>query len=427
MIFERFVRSGFARSVVRLGSATVIGQSIGVCATPALSRLYTPSDFGVLATFTAIAATLLAVSSLRYELAIPITHGERNAKTLLFVSVAINIVFAFASLAVVGLFGAQIARTLGEPLLRSYLWLLPVFLLGAGGYRIYTMTAIRNKDFRLVSRTKVTQMVASVAVQVGTGIARIGALGLLTGFVMGNCVGLVALVRKNPLSRPSTPPRRPALMFLRAYALMRRYSRFPKYDVVAALADTLGAQIPNILLAMFFSVSVAGCYAMASRLLWAPATVVGQAVGQVFLGVARDYRKTGILMARLRLSLLVLALLVFPFAVIVFFAAVPTCTWLLGLPWVPAGAYAQWIVLGVAAQFVYSPVSMLLLATEGQHINLVIHASLLAVKILAVYVVSLKGSALDAVIAVSLVNFVGYLFATALLYWHVARHVSNKT
>ncbi|MBC7345458.1 MAG: lipopolysaccharide biosynthesis protein, partial [Clostridia bacterium] len=51
-------KSSFARNVAVLAGGTAVGQAIVVLASPILTRLYTPGDFGVLAVYSSLLGIL---------------------------------------------------------------------------------------------------------------------------------------------------------------------------------------------------------------------------------------------------------------------------------------------------------------------------------------------------------------------------------
>jgi O-antigen/teichoic acid export membrane protein len=58
-------KSSFARNVAVLVGGTAVGQAIVVLASPILTRLYTPEDFGVLAVYASLLGILSTVAALR--------------------------------------------------------------------------------------------------------------------------------------------------------------------------------------------------------------------------------------------------------------------------------------------------------------------------------------------------------------------------
>ena len=56
--------------MVRIATGAIASQAIVIGATPLLTRLYEPEDFGALAVFTALYAIVAGVFTLKYELSI---------------------------------------------------------------------------------------------------------------------------------------------------------------------------------------------------------------------------------------------------------------------------------------------------------------------------------------------------------------------
>ncbi|MDW3681727.1 oligosaccharide flippase family protein [Cupriavidus sp. CV2] len=409
----------FLRSVLALVSGTAAGQLILVLATPVLTRLYAPAEFGILAVFTAAMSMILIVSSLRYEFAIPLPKGVGSARLLLLLTLGINAAIAAASVVVVALFRDDIARLSKTPALANYLWLLPLVVLCAGSYKALNYWAVRNNDYKAIAQTKLTQSCANVATQLVSGLMGLGALGLILGQLIGLTAGTARLARgvglRSLVGRASSSGQR----FL---VLLRRYHRFPKYDVPAALVDVMGTQLPNMLLAALFSPAVAGFYMLAERVLMMPMTLLAQAVGQVLLGASQDSaRNAGLDRLALKVVVVLIAIVALP-TLVVFWIGGDLFALIFGQSWREAGVYASWMMLGLSAQFLYSPVSILLMATEGQQLNLWINLFLLCAKAIAVWYGFHVGSPLVAIIGFSLVGMAGYAGGVLVILLHTRKH-----
>ena len=91
------------KNILKLISGEGISRAIGFMAVPAITRLYTPSDFGILAVFSSLCALIYPFCTLRYTLAIPLHSNEKiginSLATCLLVlvvnTVIIGIVLAF--------------------------------------------------------------------------------------------------------------------------------------------------------------------------------------------------------------------------------------------------------------------------------------------------------------------------------------------
>jgi O-antigen/teichoic acid export membrane protein len=411
----------FLRSVVALVSAGAIGQGLLLATMPIVARLYTPSEFGLFAAFSGVMATLLVASSLRYELAIPLPTSDRVAQSLLRLSLFLTTAMSIISAGAVFLWRGRISALLGLPELAPLLWALPIVLFAAGTHRVFLFWALRRGAISTVAYTKVVQSSANAAVQLGAGFTGIGAIGLIAGQLVGFVVGTLRLARgAHFLPRLQWSDAR------RMLALAKRYSRFPKYDVPAAVVDTLSVQLPNIALAALFNPAAAGLFMLADRALGVPLSLIGQAIGQVFYSRSRATIAEGrVATVALNIVLVLSGAMAVPVFVIFVWGA-PLFEFIFGTAWREAGVYASWLMLGIAAQFIYSSISLVLSATNGQHLNFAIHIGMLAAKALSLWWGYHSGSALTAVIGYALVNCFGYLASIAIVVAHAKKFGSLR-
>ena len=126
---------GFARHVMTLASGTAIAQLLLVLATPILTRLYTPADYGTLAVYASTLTVLLVLASLRYESAVPLPEDEDVAGSVLAIALLVLAGMVMLVSVLVWLAGDAFVARANAQRLRPYLWLLPVGLLGAGAYQ----------------------------------------------------------------------------------------------------------------------------------------------------------------------------------------------------------------------------------------------------------------------------------------------------
>lgn len=405
--------SGFIRAVGTLVSASVVGQAILVAVLPFVTRLYDPASFGLFAVFSAMLALALVASSLRYELAIPLPRSHAGAFSLLVLALLLNGVTAFLLGLVVLLWGGELATMLNSPGLQAILWLLPFSVLGAGTYRSLRLWAVRHHDFKGLAQTSIAQAVVNAASQIVCGLIGLGGAGLAISHALGQTAGAGRLARGMNARFRSIR----AGQIIRIRHMASRHSRFPKFDVAAAFVDTLSVQLPNLLLAALFSPMMAGHYLLAERILGTPLSLLSQSIGQVLYAQSRQAMEEGRMAALTKRVLLGLcALIIVPVGVIA-----PAGEILFGLifgeEWRIAGQFASWLVVGLGAQCLFSSVSLVLMATNGQHVNLILHLCMLLAKGAALLYGYLMGSALLAIIAFALVNLVGYLVAIVLVIW----------
>jgi len=408
-IFSRSLRGrDFVRNVAVLAGGTALGQGLAVLASPLLTRLYTPSDFGILAAYTSILSILLVVASLRYELAITLPEDDETAGNLLVLSLAIVLSMATLVGLAVWLWGDHIIRWTSAPALRPYLWLLPLSLLGAGVYQALNYWAVRKHAFGRIAQTKLSQGLGMVLTQVGAGLLKLGPVGLLLGDVIGRVSGsgvLATLAWRQDrvvLKQASVPGLRWAAS---------RYRRFPLLSSGSVLLNSAGLNLPLLLLAAFYGPQVAGWFSLGQRVIGVPMVLIGQAVAQVYLGEASRLAQEnpGALLS-LFLKTAQQLLLVGSVPIVVLGAGGPRVFALLfGERWPEAGVYVQFLAAMFIVQFVVVPLSQTLNVLERQDWQLVWDAGRLALVVGGLVMASVLGwPARVAVIVYGVVMSVAY-------------------
>lgn len=377
-------RGRFARGVAVLAGSTVAAQGLVVLTSPVLTRMYTPADFGLLAGYVSVLVMFIAVASLRYDLAIPLPREDRTAADLLALALALALAASLAVGAVVWVFAEPVAALLRAPALRGYLWVLPLGLLGAATFQALSSWAVRRGAYDRIASTRVGQSVAQTAVQMGLGVLGAGPAGLLLGDVAGRAsgsgtLGLLAWRRDRDTLRGVT------LAGMRAAA--SRYRRFPLFASGSALLNAAGLQLPALLFAALYGPAVAGWFLLAQRVIGMPMTLVGQSIGQVYLGeAARAANQDPRALARL-FSALSRRLLAYGGIPIVLVGVVGPAVFgpVFGPGWEVTGTYVLLLTPMFVGQFVVSPVSQVAAVMERQGLQLALDAFRTATVALAIF------------------------------------------
>jgi len=394
-----------------LASGTVVGQLLVVLASPALTRLYDPEGFGVLGVFVSLLSILGVVVGLRYPLAVPLPDTDEAASDALVLSVVS--VAAVSSLFAVGTWLTRdwLVATFGLEPIGPYLWLLPVAVAVSGTYDALNYWAVRVKGFGAIARTRVTQGLATVVGQVVLGAVGLGAPGLVIGQAMGRASGLGVLLR---LAAKTLRFDRSPGAIGRIRGTAGRFRQFPLFSTWSALANTLSVQLPVLFLTYFFDVAVAGLYALGTRVLLTPVTIVGTAVSQVFLSDAADASRRGVLGPATSRVFENLAGIAVGLGTIGVLAAPSAFTVVFGPEWTDAGTYAQLLMPWLVLVFVSSPLTVIPSVLGRQDVELVFNVGLLVARVLALSVGGLAG---DPLLAIALYGGVSALIRGWLLLW----------
>ncbi len=389
-----------ARNVAVVGGATALGQGVLVLAAPVLSRLYDPEDFGLLAVYAAVLSVLLAVASLRFDLAIPIASDPTEALHLLMLSGVLGTAASIGLAVAVLVAGQQIAATLGAAPLAPLLWVLPLALLVASVAQALSSWAVYARMFPALGRMRAIGAVAQAAGQTAFGVVHAGPLGLLLGDFAGKALGMEQLIRSVWTSLRSTTLSRGALW----RAAHERWG-FARLMTAASLVNALALQVPFLLIPGLFGLPSSGQYYLAYRVLILPASLVAAAVSQVFFGEASfrrsDPQRLHDLARNLTVSLLAFAI---PTYTVVMVAGSTLIQAFLGNQWVQAGHYAQIMAPWLLLWSVASPISTLLLVGRRERESLAFTVAELALKVGSLSIGALLHSLTVGIIVLSSVS-----------------------
>lgn len=403
-------KTSFAGDVITLVSGTTFAQILSILATPILTRLYGPEDFGLLALFLSITGIFGIIVCLRYELSIMLPESDEEASNLLGLSLLIALILSILTMPIIW-FGRQpIQNILKAPQLGAYLWLVPFFVFVSGVFLALNSWNSRTKHFKRLSAARITSSVATTGTQLGAGLSGYTTGGSLIGAsLVGNSVSTLILGSQIWKNDKSLFLR--SIGFKRMTAGLKRYRKFPLVDSWSALLNTVSWQLPVFLLASFFSPVVVGFYSLGFRLLQLPMSFIGSSISQVFFQRASEVKSEG--------SLAPLVENVFRLLVIVGMFPIFTLTIvgsdvfsvIFGDTWTEAGVYVQILSIWAFAWFISSPLSTLWVVFEKQEFGLKITSVNLITRIVSLWIGGVLGNARISLLLFSLsgVLVYGYL------------------
>ena len=355
--------------VLMIFGGTAGGQLFALLAAPVLSRMYSPSDFGIFAIVSAFIVTFGTVASLRFDAAIPLPEADRDAHGLVVLGLCSVLATTAVGFGAVMLFGTSISSRFQRPDMAQWLWFVPITAGALGAYLVLNQLAIRQQRFGAIGRRNALHQATVVCTQIAAGAAGVRPGGLILGLTVGQSLGAVSLLRGAKLRCQSA---REARTVHNIRALISRFRRFPLVFAPAGLLSTLGLQLPLLLVALLYGSAVAGWLGFTQRVLALPVTLLGAAVAQVFVGeLARAARgdpgRVRSLFVSTSRRLAIVGLIVAgPFVVL----GPQLFSLVFGSAWLHSGQYAQALAVSLATQLVAAPLSPALVVFERQFAQL---------------------------------------------------------
>jgi O-antigen/teichoic acid export membrane protein len=423
-LIQRLLPKGrFARRLTILSGGTTLGQGLLILASPLLTRLFGPEEFGVLAVFSAIAAILCQITAFRYEMAIPVCRSDEDAAALAVAGCTTALLVSALFAAVLVLFEAPLAATLGIPGFGGVLWFMPPMLLLWGVGLVLAHWGIRCGRFKINAGGNLALSASQAVGQVLLGLAgATTAAALVAGYALGS------LVRTGLLVRVLSPADRALLRgvsWTRAAALARAHWHYPVYSGSSGLLQSTAQMLPAVLIAVLFGPAAAGWFGLGQRITGMPTRMMAEAAAQAFLAeiaqaegpvVYRLFKRAALRFFLLGLVVLSPLLLVGP----------PLFALVFGEPWRGTGVIVQILIPLHLVRFVVLAVAQTINVAGRQHLHLV--ASLLtAAALLASFGLGawLELDLLGTLFLYSLASTAAFLFYFGCA-WHAARRVARS-
>jgi O-antigen/teichoic acid export membrane protein len=342
----KLAASAFSRNVSVMLVGTMLGQAMSVLLAPALTRLYTPEQFGALGVYMSTLNILVVVAALRYEIPMSTARTPVEVVNLLALSGCVLVVTTGALAVATTFIPRSVLASAGVGGLDDYRLLLPVGFAFLGAYYIMLYYATWAQEFAAISRTRISQGLSGPLSQIVMGLLGLGAGGLAAGFVIGQSSGTLLLFNRMVVRRAAMlkeiSPRR---MLQVAW----QHRGFPLISSWAGLIDMAGAgQLVYILAAVLYPGPVAGYMFIAERVVARPLQMFSTSLLTVFMAeIGRTMNSDPALLRRRFLQVTSKQLMVgVAWVVVIDTAAVLAFPIVFGISWADAVPFV--LVLSIA-------------------------------------------------------------------------------
>jgi len=382
------VSSTFARNFAKVLTGSFIAQTIPILFSPILSRLYSPADFGIFATYNSIISIFVVVATLKYELAIMLPKTISESKMVAYSSLFTVICLTF----IYFIFAIIINFFLKEPIFKGisafWIWMIPINVFLISVSQVLTYWIIRERKFSILSINRVGKSLSSTSTSVAIGTMKISSNGLLWGNLLSNLFSGINLIYSS--RRIFTTISILEISIKDIKSVLKKHKYFAFYTMPSELLNTFAAQIPIILLSMFYSDKEAGSYSFVFAVLGVPLTIVSSAITDVFKEKANDdYRTKGNsqqIFKAVFLGLFSFGLI--PFTILFLFSST-IFFYVFGSQWNQAGEFATIFSFMFLLKLVCSPLSYMYNIANKQKEDFFLHIyigiSSLLIFIVAIY------------------------------------------
>lgn len=344
--------SSFFKNILIVMFGTATAQVIGFALTPVISRLFSPSDFGVFGSFYSVLTVIAAGVTLQYTQAIMLPKAKADAINLFVLSclsvTAVTLVCLTAIL-IAPMFFLNIMKT-------ANVWMAVMLILAVlvnGFNQSFQAWCVRVKAFKHTSASQVIRTVSANGTQIGLGCIQGGAAGLIVGAVLADILASINLAR---VLFSDIASLRTNIHWSHISKLAKEYRDFPIYSASQNIINALSQGLPVLLLAQFYGIAVAGAYAFGVRILQVPMNFVLTALRQVLFQKACETHHQGrrLLPLYVKITSGLFAIAFFP-SIILFVWSPQIFGWVFGSEWYTAGEFTRWLMLWLLFLFCNLP------------------------------------------------------------------------
>lgn len=355
-------------------TGTAISQALPIALSPVLTRIYTPEDFGLLAIFMSITAVIGTVITGKYELAIMLPKTDREALSLVKLSILISFIISLILFVIVVFFHNHITLLLGNTKIDKWLFLVPVSVFLIGVFTTLNVYNNRLKNYKIMSKSLIIKSSGMTFFQIGFGFIKLISGGLIIGqfisYLFGNSVlAKPILKRKKTIKSISNTEMKNSA---------KKYINFLKFSTPGILLNSLSLNVNSFLITSLFSTAILGFYSMANKILGLPSALFGANISTIYFQklseVRHDYIRSKEVYSSVLKKLLLISL---PIFILLFCIIKPLFTFVFGEDWYISGEIARVLVPMFFIRFVSSALSPTIEVYEKQFFSIIINAVLL--------------------------------------------------
>lgn len=335
-------------------SGTLIAQVINLVLNIVLfNHFYDSVDNAEFGMFSRIIGVGAAVATARYEFAMPIAKADVHSFRLYRLALRIAFVTSGIS-AVVLIIPILFQGNISDAL---FYGLIPIGMFLTAYYSIGTNWAIRNRQFRSISLSKVTNAGGAGLLKLLFGWMGTGYIGLIGGTVGGLILSNLWFFRN---FGPANKQYAVKFKSVRTKLLAREYQQFPKVNLPHSLMDAGRELLVAILIVWLFTKSDFGFFSLSYSMLRMPLMLAGLAISQVFFQKCSEMFNRGEnILPLVSKSVKILTLIsIIPFGLVFFFGD-ELFVFVFSEKWRVAGEYSQIMAPWFMLNFIASPISFL--------------------------------------------------------------------
>ncbi len=408
---------GIAGEAATLVGGKVVAQGIALAAYFALTRLFSPDDYGLYNIFYSYIEVLIILSTCKYELATIVAPDLREAAAVGRFAMRLNTIFSLSLLTVALILWLTNALPGNFSQLGWMVLLIPPMVFFGGTSRIYSNLYNRFHQYTQIAISDNAGAGAGALSKILFGLLGVTASGMPLGAVLGQAAANVNY--RLHLGRLDLP----ATTIAEGKTAARKHRNFPLFVATKDFINTFSANLPFLWAAAYFDRAEIGLFGLALTFTLQPVNLLSSAFERVlYTRTAEAVRERRTVTRTIVRFILLLAAAAAVACVAAWFFAEPVFTFCFGERWEGCGIYVRallpWAFVSLCS------ISLMFVSNvfSTQRIELFFNIAMFMLRAVAIYIGIRMGSFLLAIRMYALASALTHACLTAWYLWQIMRY-----
>ncbi len=305
---------------------------------------------------------MAVITTLRYDDAIVLPRRDKESANVLFLSLVSNFIINLLLFLVILIWGKKILTWLnipsGFPISILYLVPLSVFLYNT--YQSVNYWLIRERKYYSVSFNKLIRRGFEGISQISFALLK-NPKGLIFSDIIGQSANVITIIFQGFKYGFSFK----FISVGKIKYVLKKYSDFPKYNLVPSLISTCSTFLPLIYINKFFSAENTGYFDLSKLLLSLPLALVANSVSNVLLQrIAEKYHRRDSFVNELKPVLFVIIAICIAEVLVILLFGIDIFKFAFGANWGVSGEISKIMVWSFAINFLVSSFSCVFISMQ---------------------------------------------------------------
>ena len=364
--FDNIKKSEFAGNFKILSSGILISQLIMISSTPVITRLYSPSEFGIYALFTAILGIIIPVACGRYDIATVVVKEDTDGDKLFFLSLIVGLIVSIILFLVFFFLESPLREILDADKLDYWWYVLPGAIFLQSIFTNLKSYANRYKCYSIISRGQITFALSQVILLTLLGLMGFSSFGLFASYITSSVIVLIilCLFYKNFFLKSRWPG------FKKLLIIAKRHIKFPFIQGTSTLFNMVRFMLPVIFLTKYFPDIFVGYYALVMKVIFFPLTFFSNSISMLNMKKIAEivHKKINPTNYLIKITFIVFIIIFFPSIIVIKYGP-DIFSFVFGSKWIMAGEFASILMPGLFCMFIASTLGQVFAATGRLYIS----------------------------------------------------------